>query len=62
MSQAIIAELKQLCQLANSPNVKERFLITCSLVLTLIHRKKAFPVEANPESHMPPRSSHLRQL
>ena len=38
-------------ELPNSSSVRERFLIICSLTFPLIYRKKALPVEANPESH-----------
>lgn len=45
---------------ANSPNVRERFLIICSLALTPALRRKVLPAEANPESHTPPGSPQLR--
>lgn len=59
-----IAELKMYVgtESSNSHNIKEEFLITYSLVLTLIHEKEALPTEEKPEAHMPPGSSHVRQL
>ena len=48
--------------LASSPNVRERFLIICSLALTLNQGRKALLMEANPESRMPLGSSRLRHL
>ena len=38
--------------LNSSPNIRERFLITCSLALDLTEGRKTLPMEASPESCM----------